>query len=271
MKKNSKYNAVNLGLIIKMRRAELNLTQHQLASSIDMGRAAFNAIENGYSVAPLDRIIDLNKVLGINLIDNDIILRDEDGITSEEYQSLFNKKELNPDLGIQIIEQCNSRNPKNRAIMLPNGKSLHGIDLVEAYNEKDFLAQFTDKTKKVELDKCFISLDKSIRGEFLAWRINSRAMTSWTAESFPDKSVVVGNRIKSELWQHEYHMNQWRFFIIVHKTGIVVKEIVKSDLNNATFELQSLNPDKDYYPNYQVNFEDCYAIYNVFMKIQEIA
>jgi len=267
MKKNSKYNAVNLGLIIKMRRQELGFTQHQLASSIEMGRAAFNAIENGYSVAPLERIIDLNRVLGINLIDNDIILKSEDGVSTEEYNSLFNDKVVNHDLGKQIIQQSKSKNPKSRPILLPNGKSLLGIDLVESYNESDFLAQFSDKSRKLELDKYFISLDKSIKGDFLAWRINSRAMTSWTADSFPDKSIVIGSRIKSELWQCDYHMSQWKFFIVVLHTGIIVVEIVNTDTKNGVFEFQYLNPDKEYYPNFSANFEKCYAVYNIVCKI----
>lgn len=260
------YNRVNLGLLIKMRRTEMGLTQSQLATSIGMGRAAINSIENGHSTAPLDRIIALNHFFGLNLIDNDLILRDEDGITNEEYLEITKDKAV-VHLGDQISDVANSQDPKNRFIALPNGKFLQAVDLVEAHTEAGYLDQFlADQGYYQSPEKHFIVVTQEHQGQYLAWRVKGHSMDDGTKESIPNGSIVTGRFIRKDLWTNRFHLHKWKYYTIVHKTGVITKQIIDHDVPNGIITLHSLNPDKIEYPDFQVHLDDCYAIYNVVDK-----
>lgn len=263
------YNRHNLGLLIKMRRTELNLTQEQLASMIGIGRAAINAIENGHSTAPLDRIITLNQLFGINLIDNDIITREEDGITQEEYEAIVQNKDT-ARLGEQIQQIATSKDEKNRFIALPNGKLLLAVDLVEPHAEAGFLSQFSDVSYREDIPKHFILINKEDKGEYLAWVVRGDSMTDGTVNSIPNKSVAIGKKIKRDLWRSKFHLHQWKYYIIVHKLGIICKEIVSHDTEKGIIHLHALNPDKEYYPDRAVHLDDCYAIYYIVDKVVSV-
>ncbi len=124
------YNRSNLGSLIKMRREELGIKQAELGEKCNMSRSSMNAIENGRSAPPLDKIITLTNVLKMNFIDNEVILREEDGVSRRDYNTV-----KNAGTGNYIKELVDSFNKtkdlKNSAISIKDGKLLIAIDINE--------------------------------------------------------------------------------------------------------------------------------------------
>ena len=78
----------NLGQLISYRRNELGLSQEQLADRLNMSRSHIARIEQGRSAPPLKTLINMNNVLNMNLLDNDLISKDIEGISPLEYKEL---------------------------------------------------------------------------------------------------------------------------------------------------------------------------------------
>lgn len=78
----------NLGQLISYRRNELGFSQEQLADRLDMSRSHIARIEQGRSAPPLKTLINMNNVLNMNLLDNDLISKDIEGISPLEYKEL---------------------------------------------------------------------------------------------------------------------------------------------------------------------------------------
>lgn len=266
------YNRKNLGLLIKMCRTANNLTQAKLASMLKMGRAALNSIENGHSSPPLDRIISLNEVFGINLLDNQFILREEDGISEVEFKSLFENNEYKApvNLGDQINAVANNSDPKNRCIDISSGKILVAVDHVEPHNETEFIKQYSEGKPLKALEKRFICIDKENMGEYLSWKVRGNAMADGTTNGFPDRSTVTSRKIKKELWTSKVYMSQWKYYLVVLLTGIKLREMTNLDTKNGIAYFRSLNMDKDYYPDCKIDLSECLGLYQVISKTFEV-
>ena len=68
---------MELGLQIKKRRTELNMTQEQLAQKLDVSRSAISNWEIGRNYPDIQLIVTLSDILGIsldNLLKGDTII-----------------------------------------------------------------------------------------------------------------------------------------------------------------------------------------------------
>lgn len=266
------YNRKNLGLLIKMCRAANNLTQVKLAFKLKMGRAALNSIENGHSAPPIERIIAINEVFGINLLDNKFILREEDGISELEFKSLFENNEYKPPVGLgdQINAIANNSEPKNRFIDINNRKVLIATDHVEPHNEAEFIKQYISGKPIKAADKHFIMIDKENMSELLSYRVRGNAMADGTTNGFSDKSTVIGRKIKKEFWTSKIYISQWKFYLVILPTGIKLREMTNLDTESGIAHFRSLNMDKVNYPDCKLALSECLGLYHVIIKSFEV-
>ncbi|QBQ41184.1 hypothetical protein E2P86_08450 [Sphingobacterium psychroaquaticum] len=156
----------------------------------------------------------------------------------------------------------------NKFTEISPGRYRMGVDLVPVYAQAGYLTGYADKEYIEELPKHYITVDKFVRGKYMAFEISGDSMDNGDIrEAMPHGTIATGREVKRELWTSKLHNHQWPNWILIHKTeGIVAKQIANQCLDTGTITLRSLNPDKDRYPDFDVQIDDLVQIFNVVKR-----
>lgn len=153
-------------------------------------------------------------------------------------------------------------------IEMGDGSKLMLVPLVEEYAQAGYLAGFSDETAEMDeylkgLPKHPIIVDKYHKGKYFAFRIVGDSMNDGTQDSITADSVVVGREIPKDLWRSRFHLHRYQDYVIVHKEGILLKRIIEHNVEAGIIRCLSLNPDKDRYPDFDINLDEVSQMLNV--------
>lgn len=82
--------------------------------------------------------------------------------------------------------------------------------------------------------------------------------------------IVVCRRLSRHLWESPLHLKRRRIWVIVLKNDILIKNIIKHDVDNHTITIHSFNPNKNKYPDEEISMNDVYELYYVMRKITDL-
>ncbi len=141
-------------------------------------------------------------------------------------------------------------------------------ELVPVYAHAGYLTGYADKEFLEELPKHYITVDRYVRGKYRSFEISGDSMNNGDInEAMPHGTIATGREVKRELWTSKLHNHQWPNWIFVHRTeGVIAKQIAHQDIKNGVLVLRSLNPDKDRYPDFEVELDEIQQIYNVVKR-----
>jgi hypothetical protein len=88
-------------------------------------------------------------------------------------------------------------------------------------------------------------------------------MNSGGSDSIESGDRVTGRVIDPSYWNSRFHFHRFKEYIIVHKEGILVKQIIDHDVEKGIIKIHSTNPDKALYPDDDLKLEDIRQILNV--------
>ena len=151
----------------------------------------------------------------------------------------------------------------NEFIDTSQGESYMGVPLVEYQAYAGYLGGWNDPEYIEDLPKHWINVDKRYRGLYRAFVVRGNSMNDGTLESIIDGDIVTCRLIEKEFWLSKFHMHQYSNFVIVHKDGILVKELKDHEVGNGKIVVRSRNPDKKTYPDQELLLKDVYEILNV--------
>lgn len=143
------------------------------------------------------------------------------------------------------------------------------VPLVTQRAYAGYLAGYADPEYVETLQKIPIFVKKLHRGTYRAFAVSGDSMDDGTKRAIEENDTVVGRRILHTEWKNKLHYNKWSEWIIVHEEGIMVKNIVKHDVNERTITIQSYNPDKATYPETVLSLDDVSELYNVVQIIKK--
>lgn len=146
---------------------------------------------------------------------------------------------------------------------LGNGQYIMIVPLVQDYAYAGYLAGYQDEEYIEELPKHSFVVNKQHRGKYMAFQVIGDSMSNGTEESITEGSTVTGREIQRHLWSSRFHIHRFKDYVIVHKEGILIKRIIKHDVDEGVITCRSLNPDKDAYPDFDLNLDDCSQIFNI--------
>lgn len=137
-----------------------------------------------------------------------------------------------------------------------------------------YLIGHSDPDYFEDLEYTTIEVLKKHQGYYLAFEIQGDSMTTLEPANFRqsifDGVKVVGRELPRQQWRSKLHTHKWDFWIIVHKElGIMIKQIIKHDVENGIITIHSLNPDKSTYPDMDLKLDDIEQIFNMVKKIDE--
>lgn len=167
----------------------------------------------------------------------------------------------------------NENDPKEehrgkRFIDLGNGNYRIDTPLVPHIATMGYLSGYADQHWLDELPPHSITVTHIPHGDYRTFIARGLSMFDGTARSIFENSKVTGRVINQELYRHsKLHLHKFSLFIIVHKEGIMIKEITKHDVENGIITVHSYNPDKKEYPDIDIDLKDVLQLLNV-IKIE---
>lgn len=138
--------------------------------------------------------------------------------------------------------------------------SIMHVPLVNQYAYAGYMAGFGDPEYIESLPRIPFVLDKEYRGQYLCFEVKGDSMETDTDESIPEGSILLCRSVRQDYWKSQLHIKKWDFVIVHREKGIVVKRIIKHDVEAGIITLHSLN---SFYSDYDVHLKDVQQIFNI--------
>jgi transcriptional regulator with XRE-family HTH domain len=252
----------NLGKEIRKHRKLQYKTLEDLAAKTGVGKSMISQIENGKTKPGLELMNKIQESLKIDLSKFIIDLHITD--TKTKKKVLSNLPGHSNAERIGEIPEIENEEDGAKFIDLHNGQYLMIVPLVEEYAYAGYLSGYKDKEYIEELPKHSIIVDKHHRGKYYSFRSVGDSMDNGTIESIPHGSIVTGRDIGMDHWKSKFHTHNFTDYVIVHKEGgILIKRITGHNVENGIITCHSLNPDKEKYPDFELNLGDIAQIMNI--------
>jgi len=162
-----------------------------------------------------------------------------------------------------LVGEIQQNDTDSPFIDLGTGQFIMIVPLVQDYAYAGYLAGYQDEEYIEELPKHSFVVNKQHRGKYMAFQVIGDSMSDGTDESITEGSTVTGREIQRHLWSSRFHIHRFKDYVIVHKEGILIKRIIKHDVETGIITCLSLNPDKDSYPDFELNLDDCKQIFKI--------
>ena len=172
-----------------------------------------------------------------------------------------NPKELSVNEPLEIFNTKAGSNYEE----LPSGKYLLTVPLVPVRAQATYISEFADADYIGDLNKVSFIVDRVGRGSYRAFEIQNDSMNDGTIESIPDGSIVLGRELGKQHWKSKLNMNGYPYWIIVHKSTILCKQIIKHDVDQGIITCHSLNESPEF-PDFEISLNDCHQIFNIIKK-----
>ena len=139
-------------------------------------------------------------------------------------------------------------------------ESVMMVPLVSQYAHAGYMAGFADGVYMESLPKIPWPMDVEHHGEYVCFEVRGDSMDDGMRHSYAQGDIVLCRNVDRLYWQKRLHFKQWNAFVIVHKEGIVLKQIVAHDVEKGVITVHSFNP---YYEDFDIDLRDVYQILNV--------
>lgn len=151
----------------------------------------------------------------------------------------------------------------NQFIDIGKNKMQMLVPLINTYAYAGYLSGYADQEYIEELPKFPIIVERNHQGTYRAFKVKGDSMDNDTRKAICAGDIVVARKIEKHHWKSKLHIKQWKNFVIVHEDGIVIKEIIEHDVEAGTITCMSLNPDKEFYPNFKLHLSTVFELYNI--------
>jgi len=144
------------------------------------------------------------------------------------------------------------------------------VPLVSKYAYGGFLDNYGDDEYFEDLPKIPFANDKEHKGSYLCFEVKGDSMDDGSYRSYLEGDVLLCRILNQEHWVNSrLHLHRWTKFVIVHRTrGVLVKEILKHDVEKGIITIHSLN---DYYEDEELKLKNVSMLLNVVdMRRKEI-
>jgi phage repressor protein C with HTH and peptisase S24 domain len=148
---------------------------------------------------------------------------------------------------------------------LGDGQYVMIIPLISERAYAGYLSGYKDPEWIDDQPKHTLIVSKQHRGIYQAFEVSGDSMENpeLPRESIYDGNIVTGRQVQRHLWKSKLHTHRWRDFVIVHKEGILIKRIKDHQVVDGLVILESLNPDKETYPDKPIHLNDVFQIFNI--------
>lgn len=151
----------------------------------------------------------------------------------------------------------------NEFIDIGNGRYVMLVPKVDQYAYGGYLVGFKDPEYMESLPKHAIITSSMHKGKYAAFEMRRDSMYNGEDDGIKEGDIVVARSISKDFWNSKLHIRKFSVYVIVHKEGILVKEIIEHDAEKGIITIHSKNPDKKEYPDEEISLADVNELYNV--------
>ncbi|WP_165021543.1 helix-turn-helix transcriptional regulator [Dysgonomonas sp. ZJ279] len=134
------------------------------------------------------------------------------------------------------------------------------IPLVPIRARAGYLSGYGDGAYIQELPTIPVITDRTFHGKYMCFEVEGDSMDNDSRSAICDGDIILGREVKKDLWRCKLYYRDW-YFVIVHKEGIMIKQIVDHDMEKGTITCHSLNP--IYGDDFKLQLNDVHELYNV--------
>lgn len=160
------------------------------------------------------------------------------------------------------------RHTDQRVVPLLNGKFSVLVPIIPERGYAGTESGWSDPEYIDTLPRHQAILTHEPAGEYWACEATGVSMENWTSEemakaSIRDGEIVTGRNIDKKYWTSRFHLHKYKNFIIIHQEGILIKRIIGHDVENGIIRIHSLNPNKDLYPDRDIDLREVTKLLNI--------
>ena len=148
---------------------------------------------------------------------------------------------------------------------LPNGRYKLTVPFVPVRAQARYTSDFNDAEFISHLTEVSFIVDRVGNGKYLAFEIQNDSMDDDSKRSIPDGAIVLGRELNKQHWKNKFRTGDFPYWIIVHKQGMLCKEIINHDVENGVITCHSLNRSPEY-QDFDIKLDDCYQLFNIVKK-----
>lgn len=134
------------------------------------------------------------------------------------------------------------------------------IPMVNQYAYAGYLAGYADQEYLHQLPRMPWVIDRERKGNYMCFEMRGESMYDGSASSYLPGDILLAREVRREYWKSKLHINNWDFIIVTKSDGILVKRIIKHDVDEGVLTLHSLNED---FEDFEINLDEIAQIFNV--------
>lgn len=135
--------------------------------------------------------------------------------------------------------------------------------LVSKYAYAGYLTGYGDDDYMEELPVVTFVAEHETHGNYMAFEVRGDSMDDGTRSAYCDGDIVLCREIEREFWRDSRLFINRRDFVLVTKDGILIKRIVRHDVDTHIITIHSLNP---FYKDTEINLGDVLQIFSVVFR-----
>lgn len=140
------------------------------------------------------------------------------------------------------------------------------VPLVPVHAYARYLTDFQETIVDTEFESVEFIVDRIGRGKYVAFQVKGYSMDDNSRISIPDKSLVLARCLKKDLWKTGLHIKKYPFWIIVHNSSILCKQIIHHDVEKGIITCHSLNPSPEF-QDFDIDLNEVKGLFNI-IKVQ---
>lgn len=213
---------------------------------------------SGERIITLEQTKELSKNSNINI---EWLLTGEGSMVVSEKMSIerINKIKVNDPL--EYFQTKNGSQYEE----LPGGKYRLTVPLVPVRAQARYVTDFQDAEFISELVEVSFIVDRVGKGNYMAFEVQNDSMDDDSKRAIPDGAIVLGRELGRQHWKSKFRINDFPYWIIVHKSTILCKEIIGHDVERGIITCHSLN-DSPEYQDFTVKLDDVKQLFNIISK-----
>lgn len=135
------------------------------------------------------------------------------------------------------------------------------VPLVNQYAHAGYMAGYAETEYIDALPKIPWVIDREYKGKYVSFEVKGDSMDDGLKHSYEQGDILLCREIYQDYWKCKLHINSWDAFVIVHREdGVVVKQIVKHDVDNGIITVHSFN---SFYEDYDIDLREVAQLFNV--------
>lgn len=215
------------------------LSNYEIAKGTGISAAGIGKLVNGLSKNPQERTLD---------IINEFINKD-----------------------VQTISETTNSNG-NTFTELPTGEYFMTMPLVEHEAQAGYISGYGDAEFISEQPTHSIIVDQVHKGRYVAFRVSGDSMDDGTRNGISNGSILTCRELSKQYWKDDFHLNKRPYWVIVHKDGVLFKQIKEKDNSEGVIKCHSINKSPEY-QDFDIELNDVVQIFyaiNVTRVIESI-